>query len=148
MTGNTTWRPRDTHGKLSEAKERALPDSAFAFPKQRKGPLTGAAYVREAIGGFREFEGVTDEDRDLARFLRSTDLSPSADPSPGEADALLGIADRIEGGIGDYPTLLSTTAGLANGHDGSERERAVYASKTVIRPLASGNGRDDPASPA
>jgi hypothetical protein len=66
MTGNTTWRPRDTHGKLSEAKERSLPDSAFAFPKQRKGPLTGAAYVRQAISDFREFDGVTDEERDLA----------------------------------------------------------------------------------
>lgn len=66
MTGNTTWRPRDTHGKLSEAKENALPDSAFAFPKQRKGPLTGAAYVREAIAGFQEFDDVSDEDRDLA----------------------------------------------------------------------------------
>jgi hypothetical protein len=66
MTRDTTWRPRDTHGKLSDAKERALPDSAFAFPKQRKGPLTGAAYVRDAISDFREFEGVTDEERDLA----------------------------------------------------------------------------------
>lgn len=66
MAGSATWRPHDTHGKLSEAKERALPDSAFAFPGQRKGPLTGAAYVREAIAGFAEFEGVTDEDRDLA----------------------------------------------------------------------------------
>lgn len=61
---------------------------------------------------------------------------------------MLGIADRIEGGNGGYPTLLSTAADLANGHDGSERERAVFASKTVVRPLASGDGRDDPASPA
>ncbi|MBW6468611.1 MAG: hypothetical protein K0B85_05580 [Coriobacteriia bacterium] len=66
MADSTTWRPRDTHGKLSEAKERALPDSAFAFPKQRKGPLTGAAYVRDAINGFKEFDDVSDEDRDLA----------------------------------------------------------------------------------
>ena len=66
MASNTTWRPRDTHGKLSEAKERELPDSAFAFPKQRKGPLTDAGYVREAISGFGEFEDVSDEDRDLA----------------------------------------------------------------------------------
>lgn len=66
MAGSTTWRPRDTHGTLSRAKELALPDSAFAFPKQRKGPLTGAAYVREAIAHFGEFEDVTDEDRDLA----------------------------------------------------------------------------------
>jgi hypothetical protein len=61
---------------------------------------------------------------------------------------LLGIADRIEGGNGFYPALLSTAAEMANGHDGSERERVVHVSKTVIRPLADGNGRNDPASPA
>jgi len=66
MAGNATWRPRDTHGKLSEAKERKLPDSAFAFPKQRKGPLTGAAHVRDAIAHFGDFDDVSDEDRDLA----------------------------------------------------------------------------------
>jgi hypothetical protein len=66
MVSGATWRPRDTHGKLSEAKERTLPDSAFAFPKQRKGPLTGAAYVRDAIASFGDFEDVSDEDRDLA----------------------------------------------------------------------------------
>jgi len=66
MAGKATWRPHDTHGKLSEAKERGLPDSAFAFPAQRLGPLTGAAYVRDAIAGFAEFEDVSDEDRDLA----------------------------------------------------------------------------------
>jgi hypothetical protein len=66
MAIKATWRPRDTHGTLSEAKERALPDSAFAFPTQRKGPLTGAGYVREAISSFSEFTDVTDDDRDLA----------------------------------------------------------------------------------
>jgi hypothetical protein len=66
MAGNATWRPQDTHGKLSEAKERDLPDSAFAFPSQRKGPLTGAAHVRDAIAHFGEFNDVPDEDRDLA----------------------------------------------------------------------------------
>jgi hypothetical protein len=66
MAGKTTWRPRDTHGKLTEAKEQALPDSAFAFPKQRKAPLTAAGYVREAVARFGEFTDVTDEDRDLA----------------------------------------------------------------------------------
>ncbi len=66
MARTTTWRPRDTHGKLSEAKERALPDSAFAFPAQRKVPLTSAGYVREAIADFRSFDGVSDDERELA----------------------------------------------------------------------------------
>lgn len=66
MAGNSTWRPRDTHGKLSEAGERSLPDSAFAFPRQRIGPLTGAAHVRDAIARFGKLADVSDEDRDLA----------------------------------------------------------------------------------
>ena len=66
MAGNATWRPHDTHGRLSEAKEQALPDSAFAFPAQRKGPLTAASYVADAIERFSEFEDVSDDDRDLA----------------------------------------------------------------------------------
>jgi hypothetical protein len=100
------------------------------------------------LAGALETDARSDEDRNLARFLRSTDLSSSADPNPEEATALRGIADRIEGGNGDYPALLSVAAGLANGHDGSERERAVHASKTVIRPLAGRNRRNDPPSPA
>jgi hypothetical protein len=66
MADKSTWRPHDTHGKLSEAKEQALPDSAFAFPEQRKAPLTGASYVSDAIARFAEFDDVSDEDRDLA----------------------------------------------------------------------------------
>ena len=66
MATKATWRPHDTHGKLSEAREQELPDSAFAFPAQRKGPLTGASYVADAIAHFAEFEDVSDEDRDLA----------------------------------------------------------------------------------
>jgi len=31
MARTTTWRPHGTHGKLTEAKEAALPDAAFAF---------------------------------------------------------------------------------------------------------------------
>ena len=66
MADKSTWRPHDTHGKLSEAKEQALPDSAFAFPEQRKAPLTGASHVSDAIARFAEFDDVSDEDRDLA----------------------------------------------------------------------------------
>ena len=115
-----------------ETPEEGAPDSPLAA----------------TLAGALETDARSDEDRNLARFLRSADLSSSADPNPEEATALRGIADRIEGGNGDYPALLSVAAGLANGHDGSERERAVHASKTVIRPLAGGNRRNDPTSPA
>jgi hypothetical protein len=40
--------------------------SDFAFPKQRKEPLTDARHVRNAIARFDQVEGVSDADRDLA----------------------------------------------------------------------------------
>jgi EmrB/QacA subfamily drug resistance transporter len=107
---------------------------------------TSGSALAATLAGALEKDARSDEDRDLARFLRSADLS--ADRTPEEATALQGIADRIEGGNGDYPALLSAAAGLSNGHEGSERERAVHASRTAIRPLATRNGRNEPASPA
>lgn len=62
----TTWRVHGAHGKLNQAKEQALPDSAFAFPTQRKEPLVDAGSVRSAIARFGEIEDVSDEDRELA----------------------------------------------------------------------------------
>jgi hypothetical protein len=43
-----------------------LPDSAFAFPKQRKEPLNDAAHVRNAIARFDQVEDVSDAERDQA----------------------------------------------------------------------------------
>ncbi|MDB5938301.1 MAG: hypothetical protein JWP77_665, partial [Polaromonas sp.] len=42
----TTWKPHPPHGELSSQDRDELPDSAFAFPKQRKEPLTDASHVR------------------------------------------------------------------------------------------------------
>lgn len=54
-----TWRPvRD--GDAARAK---LPDSAFAFPIERKEPLTDAGHVRSAIARFGEVRGVTEAER-------------------------------------------------------------------------------------
>jgi len=100
------------------------------------------------LAGALERDARSKVDRDLASFLRSADLTSSAEPNPEEATALRGIADRIEGANGNYPALLSAAAGLAVGKDGDERERAIHASRTMIRPLADGNGREDPSSPA
>ena len=38
----------------------------FAFPSQRKEPLTDADHVRNALARFDQVEGVSDADRDLA----------------------------------------------------------------------------------
>jgi hypothetical protein len=62
-----TWTPAgDIHGKLSAADLRDLPDSAFAFPRVRKEPLTDAAHVRSALARFLQVKNVTDEERDQA----------------------------------------------------------------------------------
>lgn len=62
----TTWAPHDEHGKLSTAERDHLPESVFAFPKQRKEPLTDASHVRNALARFDQVTGVSDADRDLA----------------------------------------------------------------------------------
>ncbi|HKH10005.1 MAG TPA: MDR family MFS transporter [Rubrobacter sp.] len=72
------------------------------------------------------------EDERLAALLAPN----GSDGNGGRAEALLGLAERIESRDGGYPNLVSAAAALANGRDGDERERAVHASKTVIRPLA------------
>jgi hypothetical protein len=43
-----------------------LPESVFAFPRQRKEPLTDADHVRNALARFDQVEGVSDADLDLA----------------------------------------------------------------------------------
>jgi len=59
-----TWKPHERHGRLTRQSD--LPDSVFAFPKQRKEPLTDARHVRNAVARFDQVEGVSKADRDLA----------------------------------------------------------------------------------
>jgi len=58
--------------KQKTAARTTLPDSAFAFPQQRKEPLTDAKHVRNAVARFDQVEEVSDADRDRAwRRIRS-----------------------------------------------------------------------------
>jgi hypothetical protein len=59
-----TWKPHEKHGELSKRSD--LPDSVFAFPKERKEPLTDAKHVRNAIARFDQTTGVSDADRKQA----------------------------------------------------------------------------------
>ena len=43
-----------------------MSEGGFAFPKERKEPLTDAAHIRNAIARFDQVEGVTDAERDQA----------------------------------------------------------------------------------
>ncbi len=60
----TTWMPSTESGVIHNRAE--LPESVFAFPRQRKEPLTDADHVRNALARFDQVEGVSDADRDLA----------------------------------------------------------------------------------
>jgi hypothetical protein len=59
-----TWTPHEKHGELTAQSD--LPDSVYAFPKQRKEPLTDANHVRNAVARFDQVTGVSDADRELA----------------------------------------------------------------------------------
>ncbi len=62
----TTWKPHTEHGKLNTEDRKELPDSVYAFPKQRKEPITDAAHVRAALARFDQVKDVSNEERDLA----------------------------------------------------------------------------------
>ena len=110
--------------RLEDPAAVAAPEEATPADDPALTATLATALERDATG---------DEDRTLARFLRSVETSSR--PRPEEAAALRGVADRIESDNGDYPALVRAAAELSDG-DGDERERAVAASRTVIRPLA------------
>ena len=52
--------------KLSDKDREKLPESMFAFPKERKEPLEDARHVQEAIARFDQVKDVTNKERDEA----------------------------------------------------------------------------------
>ena len=106
---------------------------------QRGYPADGPAITSALAGALQEGARNPDDDRLALRLMqngRDNGSNGSAAGHEEEAAVLLNVADRIEYGNGDYPGLIRVAAKLANGQEGSERERAVYASQNVIRPLA------------
>jgi hypothetical protein len=59
-----TWIPHEKRGQLTARSD--LPRSVYAFPNQRKEPMTDAQHVRNAVARFDQVIGVSDEDRELA----------------------------------------------------------------------------------
>ena len=57
MTTKTTWRPHTVRGELDSEERNDLPKSVFAFPRQRKEPLTDANHVRNALVSFQSGRG-------------------------------------------------------------------------------------------
>ena len=59
-----TWKPFKEPGDATTRSD--LPETVFAFPKQRKEPLTDAEHVRNAVARFDQVLDVSDKDRALA----------------------------------------------------------------------------------
>jgi hypothetical protein len=66
MAEKTTWKPHTKHGDLDTKERKDLPESVYAFPKQRKEPLTDAEHVQNALARFDQVDDVSDAERDLA----------------------------------------------------------------------------------
>lgn len=66
MSTKTTWQPHEEHGTLSTQEKNDLPESVFAFPTQRKEPMTDASHIRNALARFDQVKDLSDADRDLA----------------------------------------------------------------------------------
>jgi hypothetical protein len=62
----STWKPGHEDVELVEMERDDLPDEVFAFPSQRRAPLTDDDQVRSALARFEEVQDVTDRDRTLA----------------------------------------------------------------------------------
>ncbi|HEY2477026.1 MAG TPA: DUF6582 domain-containing protein [Candidatus Cybelea sp.] len=59
-----TWKPHEKHGRLTMRSD--LPASVFAFPKQRKEPMTDARHVRNAVARFDQVTDASEAERELA----------------------------------------------------------------------------------
>lgn len=66
MATKSTWKAHTEYGDLDTSDRDKLPEEVFAFPKQRKEPLTDARHVQNALARFDQIKGVSDTDRDLA----------------------------------------------------------------------------------
>jgi hypothetical protein len=67
MAVHPTWKPPTVHdGSLSDKDREKLPDSVFAYPSERKEPLTDASHVINALARFDQVKDVSDTQRDLA----------------------------------------------------------------------------------
>ena len=51
---------------LSDKDREKVSESEFAFPKERKEPLSDPRHVQEAIARFDQVKGVTNKERDEA----------------------------------------------------------------------------------
>jgi len=58
--------PKRGKHPMSSHAEHEMSSTQFAFPKERKEPLSDARHVRNAIARFNQVEGVSKSERDAA----------------------------------------------------------------------------------
>lgn len=97
--------------------------------------MGAAALVASLADALRKDATSGSGDEDLADALASVEDATTPAGRRGTAIAVSELPGRIESGNGRYPNLIRA-AGIANGSGGDERERALYASKNIVRPLA------------
>jgi hypothetical protein len=71
--------------ELNDKKRDKLPDKEFAFPEERKEPLTDASHVRNASARFNQVDGVSEEEKEQAKerikkAAKKFDVELSKDP--------------------------------------------------------------------
>lgn len=113
------------------AASRTAADTAVS-PAVPAAKISLVPRLAEAFGRDRSLNG---RDEALRGLLSSVNGMHDPAERKRASAALLSLAERIEHGNGDYPNLVRAAAELANGHGGTERERAVHVSRTIVRPL-------------
>jgi hypothetical protein len=78
--------------ELDAEDRNDLRSTQFAFPDERKEPLTDASHVRNAIARFNQVEGVSDAERDRA-WKKIVAAAERLDVDV-EADSWRDLADR------------------------------------------------------
>ena len=78
MSVQATWVPHIEQGDLTTRSN--LPDSVYAYPRQRKQPLTDASHVKNALARFDQVHGVSEADRELALNIKKAPLGYSVSP--------------------------------------------------------------------
>lgn len=59
-------KPTKSKGELSTTQRKRLPKQSFAFPKERKEPLTDKQHVKNALARFDQVKGVSEAERKRA----------------------------------------------------------------------------------
>jgi hypothetical protein len=62
----STWKAHDDNKSLTADEKKHLLDSVYAFPSQRKEPLSNASHVRNAIARFDQVKDVSEHEREQA----------------------------------------------------------------------------------